>query len=71
MYQVEVADLNVRGGVLDTHAQEVERVQRAGGSERWQGKEGKGEGGLALLSMLQALLITGNARMRLFNKVCV
>ncbi len=64
-----MADLQVRGGVLDTHAQEVERRQRAGGSER--GREGKGEGGLALLSMLQALLITGNARMRLFNKVCV
>ena len=69
LYQVEVADLQVRGGVLDTHAQELERVQRAGGRERGRGQEGKEERGLAMLSMLQALLIAGNARMRLFKKV--
>jgi hypothetical protein len=57
-----------RVGVLHTHAQDVERTQREGGGGG-AGKEGKGEGGLALLSMLQALLITGNARMRLFKKV--
>ena len=61
----DAGQLPLIGGALDSQGQEAEGMQGTDG----EATVGNAQEGLALLSMLQAVLVTGNARMRLFKKV--
>ena len=50
---------------MDSQGHEAEGMQGTDG----EATVGNAQEGLTLLSMLQAVLVTGNARMRLFKKV--